>query len=362
MPRVYRHQYSGGRLSKKWYIEYRDHTGRLRRQPAYRDKGLSIALLAEVMAREERRAAGKEVEAPADPLFELVERYLAYAAGRGVSAKRVASCRMLLSTVFRGCRFIDVKSLNGARAQDFLDGLIAKGRTNQTYEWYRAALKAFGRWLVEKEKLIAANPFSTIDRRNPELNKKITRRVLSESDFKKLLAASKSGRVYHDVRGEDRWMLYLIAASTGLRYRACIALTPAHFDLKAGTVTSSHSMQKNRKAHVVPLPKWLVAELRKWLKGKDPRAKLWPHAEKTRGVYMVRHDLQRAGIPYKTSEGQFDFHSLRHQFATSLVRYGAGQVEVQHLLDHSSPTLSTRYFRHLKTDELRKPVERLPKL
>lgn len=360
--RIYRHQYAPGKFASKWYLEYRDAAGKLHRQPAYRDKSLSIGLLAEILAREERIAAGKDVEPANGPLFELVERYLAYATGRGIGAKRVFGCRSMLSAVFAGCKFTDLRSLSGARAQDYLDGLIAAGRTNQTYEGYRAALRAFGRWLVEKEKLLPANPFSTIDRRNPELNKKVTRRVLSEAEFKRFVAAARKGGTVHGVRGEDRRMLYLIAASTGFRYRACLQLTPGHFDLKAGTVASSHSMQKNRKAHVVPLPGWLVGELRKWFRGKDADARLWPDADSTRGVRMVRHDLKLAGIPYKTTAGQFDFHALRHQFATSLVRHGAGQVEVQHLLDHSSPQLSTRYFRHLTTDELRGPVERLPKL
>ena len=35
---------------------------------------------------------------------------------------------------------------------------------------------------------------------------------------------------------------------------------------------------------------------------------------------MLRADLERAGVPYKTEAGYADFHSLRHSFISNLVR------------------------------------------
>ncbi len=59
MARVYRHQYSGGRKSRRWYVEYRNHAGKLCREPAYRDKSLSQQHLAKILDREERIKAGQ---------------------------------------------------------------------------------------------------------------------------------------------------------------------------------------------------------------------------------------------------------------------------------------------------------------
>lgn len=368
MPRVYRHQYSGGRLSKKWYVEYRDHAGKLHREPAYRDKGLSLNHLAEILKREDRIKAGvidPHEGLPASPIGELVDRWHAYTLGKGTTARHAHIYREQVKRVCAAAKFFDTRSLSGARAQDYLDGLIAAGRSNRTYQAYRSSLLAFGYWLSEKEKLIGTNPFTSIDVRNPELNRKIIRRVLSPKEFTAFLAAALKGKTCHGLNGESRYFLYLVAAYSGLRFGAICGLTPASFNLgKLPSVTSTTTLQKNRKAHTVPLPLDVAAKLRKWFKGKPVDALLWPRLaiHRKRAARFVRFDLKAAGIPYKTSDGQFDFHSLRHHYATSLVRGGANQVEVQHLLDHSSPSLSARYFKHLKTDELRGPVGRLPKL
>lgn len=360
MPRVYRHQWGPGKFASKYYVEYRSADGKLHREPAYRDKSLSQQHLAEILKREERIAAGK-VDEPNGPLFALVERYLSYATGRGIGAKRVASCRVILNTVFAACGFTDLRSLNGARAQDFLDGLIAKGRTNQTYEGYRGALRAYGRWLCEKEKLLLANPFSTIDRRDPELNRKLVRRVPSEAEFKRLLSVAKSGKRHRGLTGEQRYYLYLLAGSSGLRFGALRLLTPAHFDLAAGTVSATERMQKNKKRHVVPLPSDLVRSLLRWLKDKPVSELLWPMDHDTRGVQLIKYDLKEAGIPFRTERGQIDFHSLRHFCGYSLVKAGASVAQVQAILDHSSPVLSSRYYGHLTIDDLRGPVDALPR-
>lgn len=364
MPRVYRHQYAGGRLSQKWYIEFRNHAGKLCRRKGYRSKELTINLLAETLKREERIAAGLDVEPTSEPLAELLDRWKAYTLGRGAGETHAINYRRCVDRVVKWCGFFDCRSLNAARAQDFLDGMVAKGRTNRTYQMYRAALMAFGNWLAKKEKLIASNPFTAIDKRDPNLNCKIVRRALTDAEFKRLLAAAKSGPRYRGLSGESRYHLYLTAAYTGLRFGALCQLTPGSFDLgKSPSVSSSARLQKNRKPHVVPLPTDVAAVLRKWLKGRPVDAPIWPRASANRkGFSLLRFDLKAAGIPYKTAEGQFDFHALRHQYATALVRSGASPVEVQHLLDHCSPVLTARYFRHLRTDELRKPVNKLPKL
>ena len=38
MARVFRHKYADGHRSPKWYIEYRDHAGKLRRLAGFLDK------------------------------------------------------------------------------------------------------------------------------------------------------------------------------------------------------------------------------------------------------------------------------------------------------------------------------------
>src|SRR5262249_13175971 len=49
-----------------------------------------------------------------------------------------------------------------------------------------------------------------------------------------------------------------------------------------------------------------------WLKTKPPGQPLWPGRWCEEAAAMLRHDLVPAKIPYKTSDGYFDFHATRH--------------------------------------------------
>lgn len=363
--RVYRHQYSGGRKSRKWYVEYRDYANVKRRVPGYVDKRATEQLGAELERKAARIRAGLDEPDRDDKsaIHELIDEWHAAMVGRGLGATHADQYKRVCSLIVSGCGFLRLKDLNGNRAQQFLE---KQAFSNRTYQWHRSALSAFGNWLAKKRKLIPSNPFTSIDSRNPEEDPRRARRALSAAEFKRFLAAARKGRRKFKLTGPQRYHLYLVAAYTGLRLSACIALTPAHFDLtsKVPSVHSEIRLQKNRKAHTVPLPVSVAARLRTWFKGKAPDELLWPgkFASNRDGAKMVRFDLAAAEIPFRTPEGQFDFHALRHQYATALVRSGASQVEVQQLLDHVNPAMSARYFRHLKTEELAKPVGRLPKV
>jgi integrase len=50
--------------------------------------------------------------------------------------------------------------------------------------------------------------------------------------------------------------------------------------------------------------------------------------------------LQRAGLRHVT------FHSLRHSFASALIRRGAPVTEVQHLLGHKKPSVTLDVYSH----------------
>lgn len=371
MARVFKVQYASGpdgkrRYSAKHYVEYRRWDGKLCREPAYRDKSLSQQHLADILKREELIRAGKLQPADAEGdtlgIHALIEKWKAHMRRKGDGESHITYYSWAVDQACTACRFTDARSIDGHKAQQWLESQLGEW-TNRTYNHHRGALLAFGYWLADKERARPDNPFRAIDSRNPDINARIVRRSLTEDEFRTLLEATRKGRVRSGLSGEQRYYLYLVAAYTGLRFAALVALTPADFDWKGGgSVTSSMRLQKNRRAHTVPLPPDVSGKLRRWFRGKDPNARLWPLGEWARAADLVKFDLAAARIKFVTEEGRFDFHSLRHQFATALVRGGASVAEVQQLLDHCSPTLSARYFKHLRTDELRKPVSRLPRV
>jgi hypothetical protein len=169
--------------------------------------------------------------------------------------------------------------------------------------------------------------------------------------------------------GEDRYCLYLTAATTGFRASALASLTPADFNLAAdgATVTLAARFNKNRKPKVQPLPADVAAELKAYLKGKPKGEPVWcgTWARDHRGAEMIRGDLEAAGIAYAV-EGPdgpeyADFRALRHSFLTLGGRSGIDLRTLQELAGHSKPELTARYS-HRRLYDLAGAVEKLPNI
>lgn len=59
---------------------------------------------------------------------------------------------------------------------------------------------------------------------------------------------------------------------------------------------------------------------------------------------MVKKDLERVGIPYRTDEGIADFHAAgRHSHITELLRSGASLPEARKLARQSDVRMTMRY-------------------
>ncbi len=245
-----------------------------------------------------------------------------------------------------------------------------KGVGPQTVNHYIRAVRGFFRWLV-KSKRIATNPLETLSLLNVEIDIRRARRELTADELRRLLSATRlSNRTYRGLTGEDRFHLYLTAATTGFRASALSHLTPADFDLQSSppTVTLAARFNKSKKQKVQPLPAETVAALVDYLPGKPVDAPLWGSgtwARDKRGAEMLRGDLSAAGIPYRTSGSDgfeyADFHSLRHTFLTLGGLAGIDLRTLQELAGHSKPELTARYS-HRRLTDLAGAVAKLPNL
>jgi integrase len=81
------------------------------------------------------------------------------------------------------------------------------------------------------------------------------------------------------------------------------------------TVTIEAASPKHRKKDVLPLHPELLAQLRDWIQGLAEDEFLFPNLAKRRGWKMVKLDLERAGIPYRTKEGIAGFHATGRHLA-----------------------------------------------
>lgn len=236
----------------------------------------------------------------------------------------------------------------------------------QTGEFFRKAAKRFAWWLaVRKRAAVRADLFDDVPGFDAKNNRVHARRHCPPHELAALLDATRSAEGdYRGLLGEDRYHLYLVAFASGFRAGELAALTPAHFDLAADPplVVLSSAETKNGKPARQPLPVGVASQLRTYLSGK-PAGAVWPGTWAEKPAKMLKQDLKRAGIAYKseTLEGAkyLDFHALRHSFVSALAAAGVGPKELQTLARHGDAQTTLNLYTHASTDALVSAVGRL---
>ncbi len=219
-------------------------------------------------------------------------------------------------------------------------------------EWARAALKRnHERSPLEKMKPI--NEATDVRRR---------RRAPAADEVRKLLVATRGGPTLFGLTPRDRQMLYRFVMVMGLRASECASLTPESFAWGADgqDVKVQACYSKHRREDVLPVPNFLARWLRRFLRHKATGQPLWPGRWADEAADMLRKDLDRAGIAYKTADGYFDFHATRHGALTN----GSAVMTLMQLKNfarHGKIEMTLRYT-HTNKDELTDAVRQLPKL
>ncbi len=149
---------------------------------------------------------------------------------------------------------------------------------------------------------------------------------------------------------------------TGLRRAELASLTAESFDLgePQPILTVEAGASKHRRRDVLPLHEDLLPMVRDWIAELKPEEVLFPKLARRRTWLMVKKDLERVGIPYKTKEGIADFHAAgRRSYITGLVRSGVSLPLVMSLARHRDVRMTMRYT-HLGIDEQATALKRLP--
>ena len=131
------------------------------------------------------------------------------------------------------------------------------------------------------------------------------------------------------LRGRERALVYKTAVYTGLRLGEIASLRPCHFELGRRPFPRleipGKSTKNGQQARLLLVPSFAV-ELAGWIretgKGSDDLLFHVPQAS----VRIMQLDLKLAGIPYHTSQGDADFHSLR---MTSNVMLGQAGIQAR---------------------------------
>jgi integrase/recombinase XerC len=223
--------------------------------------------------------------------------------------------------------------------QGFLVTLDRRGLRGSSRRRKVATIRSLFRFLVQQGLL----PASPADELLPPEREREERRVLTEAEYKRLMAA-----VQHEVR--DGALLELLL-QTGIRQSECAAIRlgdvqlPARVSRDAGNVGALRVHGKGRKERTVTLNYKACRALKAYLavrpKIEDEEALFLTKFERPLGTRSIRNIvakyLNEAGIPGAST------HALRHTFATHHVRKGTKLDVVRQALGHESLATTSVY-------------------
>jgi integrase/recombinase XerD len=381
--------------SRKWWGQFKDARGRLKRVPLAIDKQAAQAMLNQIVKRVEREKAGlidPTEEQRKRPLAEHVREFESYLHNKGVTPKQAAETMSKLKKMVAARKWKMIGDISASGALKFLGQLRRDGLSAQTYNNYLIAAKHFSRWLVRDHRN-HVNPLAHLSRINVSTDRRHDRRALSEEEFARLVEAARNGKRVESIAGPDRAMMYILAAWTGFRKGEIGSLTlrSLRLDDDPPTATVAACYSKRRREDVQVLHLEVVRQLKASLATKGRLAHdqpLFPVSGRVPGgtqrktSKMIERDLKAARDKWleeaKTDDERqrrlksdflchvnydglyADFHSLRHWFITGLARAGVSPKMAQTLARHSDIRLTMGVYTHVELSDRTAAIELLP--
>lgn len=222
--------------------------------------------------------------------------------------------------------------------QEYIDHLIADGKSNSTISRSTASIKSFYRYLVSKklaEENIAENiEAPKVDRKEPM--------ILTQSEIEKLLEQPDLS----ELKGQrDKTMLEILYA-TGIRVTELISLRVEDVNLTNGYIRVK---KKNSERHI-PLGNLSLKCLKDYMNKVRPLL-IRTEEEKTlfintNGQKMTRQGYWKILKQYKEQakiDKDITPHTIRHSFAVHMLQNGAEVKTVQELLGHTDVASTMMY-------------------
>jgi integrase len=327
------------RESEKWYAYWREGK-RQHKVPLCTDKTAAQAMMADLLRTKDRQKAGL-----IDPrrkhydrkIVEHLEEFLPYMREGGKSERDKGRKETILRAFVGG-----LKSLTDLTHEAVTRYLASVGGSVGNRKKHLSAISVWVKWLLNEDR-IPGNPLARVTvPKNARKAKE--RRALTVAQVQKLLDAARTRPLaaFHErygtavketvrqkeraqkaraaaeakkvLQGRERALIYKTAVYTGLRLGEIASLRTCHLELGRkpfprlevpGKLTKNH-----QQARLLLVPSFAV-EMAEWIretnKGPDDPLFHVPQA----AVRIMQKDLKVAGIPYKTSQGDADFHSLR---------------------------------------------------
>jgi site-specific recombinase XerD len=222
-----------------------------------------------------------------------------------------------------------------------------------------AALKCFFRFLLENEQL-ERDPALVL--RTPKKREALPD-VLDRRELARLLAATERDDVWkrnHDGKRERDRLLLALFAYAGLRRSELLGLDWADVDLDRRLLKVRKA--KGGRQRVVPIHPALEPLFLDYLRVRahdsEPALFVGVQGRRLSQTIMTQTFLRYARAAGVTERKRVTPHTLRHVFASELLRAGANLRQIQELLGHKHLDSTQRYTR-VTAHELRGAVKRL---
>ena len=278
--------------------------------------------------------------------------YLQYE--KNVSTKTIENYSLRLNRFLEFCGDIEITKVNRMQLLEYRMALHKNKLNVKTINYHIVAIRAFFKFVLKND----------IDCMSPdklELAKTAPREVnyLNEQDIEKILAAP-SEYTKDELKQARDFAILQFLYGTGLRVTELITLQKKDIKLDSNQFSVVGKWSKLRSVfatkHAINALK-IYTNLRKdtspYLFISVSRNGFGQHLSRNSVEDIVRKYAALAGISKKVSP-----HTLRHSFATALIRKGADIRAVQTLLGHTSIT-TTQIYTHVDDKHLQKVHELL---
>ncbi len=361
----------------KWYIDYKDDSGKSCRKAGYVDRQATEQLASELERTAEHVRSGykpKQHQHLARPLMEHLADFQSDLIAKGTSAEHAKVVHARTKKIIKGCCFHTWSDISATRVQRFLakhreDTEERRGISAQTSNWYLQAIKGFCAWLTSNQRA-PESPLRHLKGLNVKTDRRHDRRALTDDECRRLLTAAVAGQGAQSMKGGDRALLYRAALETGLRASELRTLTvgACHLQENPPVLIVKAAYSKHRREDVQPIPPGLAEALISHTADREADELIFSGMP-NRTAQMLRRDLKTARdqwiadadterererreedknfLRYRDSANMVaDFHSLRHTYITNLARIGVHPKTAMDLARHGSINLTMSRYSH----------------
>jgi len=249
---------------------------------------------------------------------------------------------------------VGVAGIETSDIRAFVAALAQRGLKAPTITRRINCLRSFFGFLVTNDYL-AANP--TIRIKSPKKAQKLPV-TLTEQECRRLLDAAYQGH-YTMLGFRDRAVLSLLLY-TGLRRQELLELDLDDVDLRQGWLRVRRG--KGSRMRMVPLAPEAISAIEDWLEFR-PQCRHEGLFATLTGKRLGRHGLQALFRKALSNAGiarpGLTVHSMRHTFASLLLRNGCDLMSIKEMLGHASLG-STAIYLHIEMSSLKVAINRHP--